>query len=95
VRRGGSHEGRESGNNDRKKDMTKATNAPKPNVFSRMAGYVSDVRSELRRVVWPTRNEVLNLSIVVIITLAFFVVFTFIIDSASVYVMGLISRIGG
>jgi hypothetical protein len=29
------------------------------------------------------------------VTLAFFVLFTFVIDSISVYVIGLISRIGG
>ena len=34
--------------------------------------YVSEVNSELRRVSWPTRNEVINYTIVVLATLAFF-----------------------
>lgn len=34
--------------------------------------YVSEVNSELRRVSWPTRNEVINYTIVVLVTLAFF-----------------------
>lgn len=32
--------------------------------------YVSEVRSEMRRVSWPTRNEVINYTIVVLVTLA-------------------------
>lgn len=32
--------------------------------------YLSEVSSELRRVSWPTRNEVINYTIVVLITLA-------------------------
>ena len=34
--------------------------------------YISEVNSELRRVSWPTRNEVINYTIVVLATLAFF-----------------------
>ncbi len=75
--------------------MAKATNAPRPNVFSRMVTYVGDVRTELKRVVWPTRNEVLNSSLVVIVTLGFFALFTFLVDTASVFVIQLIGRIGG
>ncbi len=75
--------------------MAKATSAPKPNVFSRFIGYLVDVRTELKRVVWPTKNEVLNSSMVVMVTLAFFVAFTFLVDSASVFVIRLIGRIGG
>jgi preprotein translocase subunit SecE len=33
--------------------------------------YFSEVNSELRRVSWPTRSEVLNYTIVVLVTLAF------------------------
>ncbi len=32
--------------------------------------YLSEVKSELRRVSWPTRNEVINYTIVVLVTLA-------------------------
>jgi preprotein translocase subunit SecE len=34
--------------------------------------YISEVNSELKRVNWPTRNEVVNYTIVVLVTLAFF-----------------------
>ena len=33
--------------------------------------YVTEVRSELRRVSWPSRNEVINYTIVVLCTLIF------------------------
>ena len=75
--------------------MSKATTAPKPNVFARFVHYLSDVRREMKRVVWPTRTEVINSSLVVMVTLAFFVLFTFVVDSISVYIIRLIGQIGG
>lgn len=39
--------------------------------------YVGQVRSELRKVAWPTRGEVQNYTIVVIITLAIMTLLTF------------------
>ena len=60
--------------------------AAKPNVFGRFKKYLHDVRTELRRVVWPSRREVINSSIVVIITLIFFVLFTLVIDNAASFV---------
>jgi preprotein translocase subunit SecE len=56
------------------------TAAAKPSVVQRMNRYFKDVRGEMRRVVWPTRSEVINSSVVVIVTLIFFVLFTFVID---------------
>ena len=62
------------------------SSAAKPNVFARFGKYFKDVRTELRRVIWPSRAEVINSSIVVIITLIFFVLFTLVIDSIASYV---------
>lgn len=75
--------------------MAKATNAPKPNIFARFVGYIGDVRTEMKRVVWPTRQEVINSSLVVMATLGFFILFTFTIDSLVFYLVTLIGRIGG
>lgn len=61
--------------------------AAKPGIFKRIGKYFKDVRAELRRVVWPTRQEVLSSSIIVVATLIFFVFFTLIIDSISSYVL--------
>lgn len=57
----------------------------KPNVFSRFGKYLKDVRTELRRVIWPSKAEVINSSIVVIVTLIFFVLFTLVVDNISSY----------
>jgi preprotein translocase subunit SecE len=72
----------------------KAAPAAKPNVFARLGQYLRDVRSEMRRVVWPQRPEVLNSSVVVVVTLLFFVAFTFIVDSVVFQVLRLIREIG-
>ncbi|MDH4139839.1 MAG: preprotein translocase subunit SecE [Coriobacteriia bacterium] len=75
--------------------MAKATKAGKPNVFVRFGRYVGDVRAEMKRVVWPNREEVLNSSLVVIVTLVFFIAFTLFVDTISTSIVGFISQIGG
>ncbi len=66
----------------------------KPNIFARLGQYFRDVRSEMRRVVWPQRPEVINSSIVVVVTLVFFIAFTFIVDSLVVQALRLITNLG-
>jgi len=75
--------------------MAQASKAARPNVFARFGKYVGDVRAEMKRVVWPNRKEVVNSSGVVIATLIFFVVFTFVIDSLSSWLfLDLLAGIG-
>jgi preprotein translocase subunit SecE len=42
--------------------------------------YVREVRSELRKVAWPTRSEVVNYTIVVLITVLVLTGFIFLLD---------------
>jgi len=49
---------------------TKRENRPVKSARVTPVEYVSEVRSELGRVMWPTRREVINYTIVVLITLA-------------------------
>lgn len=65
-----------------------------PNFFGRIVQYLRDVRSEMKRVVWPDRPEVLNSSIVVVVTLLFFASFTFVFDAIIVQLLQLYSRLG-
>jgi preprotein translocase subunit SecE len=58
----------------------KAPAPPKPGFFARLGNYFRDVRSEMKRVVWPTRPEVINSSVVVIVALIFFAVFIALTD---------------
>ena len=74
--------------------MAKATNAKKPNLFARFFGYLGDSWRELKRVVWPGRQEVINSSFVVIVTLLFFIAFTLVVDQAVIQIIRLIGGIG-
>ena len=58
----------------------KATTPSKPGIFARLGAYFRDVRAEMKRVVWPTRDEVRNSSVVVIVTLIFFAGFITLTD---------------
>jgi preprotein translocase subunit SecE len=72
----------------------KAAPAPKPGLFERIATYFRDVRGEMTRVVWPSRPEILNSSVVVVTTLAFFILFITIVDYVVVIpLIGVISKI--
>lgn len=67
--------------------------ATKKNVFARLIGYFRNVWAELKRVVWPSRKEVANSSLVVIVTLIFFVVFTLAVDTIVLQAVQLIGKI--
>ena len=58
------------------KETKKASSKPKKRRF----GFLSDVRSELRRVTWPSKQEVLQWSGVVVVALIFFGVFVVVLD---------------
>jgi preprotein translocase subunit SecE len=57
--------------------------------------YLRDVRSEMKRVVWPGRPEVINSSVVVVTTLIFFIVFIAITDLIVIRIVGFIQGLGG
>lgn len=48
--------------------MAEQTQTKKPNVFQKLARFVKDVRTELKKVLWPSRTQVINNTITVIIT---------------------------
>ena len=66
----------------------------KPNVFARLADYLKGVRTELKRVTWPTRKEVLNSCVIVVVTLVFFSLFTTLVDSGATEVITLWGKVG-
>lgn len=51
-----------------------------PSSFGRLAQFIRDTRNELRRVSWPTINEVKNTTIITIVAVIFFAVYLFLID---------------
>lgn len=79
-----------------KKNANKNTGkAPKPSAIERLGGYFKGVKTELKRVVWPNREEVVNSSIVVIVTLIFFALFSFVIDSGASSIMFAVKKLVG
>ena len=75
----------------------KAAAPPKPGLFARIGTYFRDVRAEMTRVVWPTRPEVRNSSVVVIVTLIFFASFIALTDLVVQQIINVLGsiRIGG
>jgi len=55
----------------------------KPSVLVRLKKYFRDVWTELKRTTWPSRAEVLKSSGIVLVTLIFFIVLTFVVDNLS------------
>ena len=74
--------------------MAQGGKAAKPNILKRLTGYVKDVRAEMRRVVWPNRQEVTNSSTVVVTTLLIFVVMIFVVDQTVLFLVNAIASIG-
>jgi preprotein translocase subunit SecE len=73
---------------------TKTTKVAKPNVFAKLGRYLSDVRAEMRRVVWPSRKEVINSSGIVITTLIIFVLLILVYDQVAILVVNTLGKVG-
>ncbi|MCE5190837.1 MAG: preprotein translocase subunit SecE [Actinomycetia bacterium] len=75
--------------------MAQKAKAAKPSIFARISKSLNGVRIEMKRVVWPSRSEVISSSVVVILTLLFFIAFTFIVDNISSWLfIDLLGKIG-
>jgi preprotein translocase subunit SecE len=58
------------------------------NLPSRISSFTADVKSELKKVTWPSKKEVYGTTIVVIITVFFFGFYLFMVDSMLQVVIG-------
>ena len=85
-------EGPEGSAARRERGMT----GPRAGFFERIATFASDVRSEMRRVTWPTLKDVQNTTIITIIAVAFFAAYLWLIDKGwTLVVNGLTKALGG
>ena len=66
--------------------------AAAPGFFARTGQFIRDTRAEMRRVSWPTANEVKNTTIITLIAVIFFAVYLFGIDRVWAF---LIDRLRG
>lgn len=53
----------------KKKNSSNSKKNGKPGFFTRVKKYFSSVRSEMKRVTWPSKKELVNYSIAVIVSL--------------------------
>ena len=56
----------------------------KPGLFRRIGNYLGDVRSEMRRVVWPSKDELRTYSVAIVAMLIVFGVVIWLVDSGIV-----------
>lgn len=56
----------------------------KPGIFRRFFNYLGDVRSEMKRVVWPSKDELKSYSVAIIAMLIVFGVIIWLVDSGIV-----------
>ena len=73
---------------------TKTGNATNQSLPARIGRYFREVRSELRKVVWPTRQELVTYTIVVLVTVAIVSLFLGIVDIAISELLTLLARLG-
>ena len=57
-----------------------ATQVKKPNVFARLGRFLREVDAELRKVIWPSRNQMVTYTIVVIVFVVFMVALVGVLD---------------
>jgi preprotein translocase subunit SecE len=54
--------------------------------------FLGDVRNELRKSTWPTRSELLESTVVVIISVVLFAIFVSVCDTLLGKIIGLLAR---
>jgi preprotein translocase subunit SecE len=56
-------------------------------LYKRFSNFLREVRSEIKKVTWPSRNEVYNTTIVVLIAMVFFGFYLYFMDAVFSYVL--------
>jgi len=72
-----------------------ATVQSKPALWNKITKFLREVRSEMRKVSWPNRKELITYTIVVLVTVLIVAVFTGVVDVIITAVLNLLGRIGG
>ncbi|NIM57418.1 MAG: preprotein translocase subunit SecE [Candidatus Aminicenantes bacterium] len=63
--------------------------------YKRLISFLKDVRAELKKVTWPSRNEVYSTTIVVIIATVFFGLYLYFMDLIFSWVLNQIRGLFG
>jgi len=79
--------------NSSKQTKTNKPGTKKENIFKRFITYLKNVRLEIKRTTWPTRSDVLHMSLIVMGALLFFFVMIFLIDQLMAYLINLYATV--
>ncbi len=52
----------------------------KKNIFKRIGDFITEVKGELKKVTWPTKNDLIKTTIAVLVSSFIFGVFLFVVD---------------
>jgi preprotein translocase subunit SecE len=63
--------------------------------YKKLGNFLKDVRSELKKVTWPSKNEVVSTTVVVIAATVFFGFYLFFMDVIFSWVIGQIKSLFG
>jgi preprotein translocase subunit SecE len=63
-----------------RKKAAERKKAEKKGIWERIVQFLKDVRIELKKVIWPSRSEVLNYTIVVLVTVTVVTTFILVLD---------------
>ncbi len=72
-----------------------ATVPSKPTLWNKLAKFIREVRSEMRKVSWPNRKELITYTIVVVVTVIIVALFTSVVDVIITAILNLLARLGG
>lgn len=70
--------------------MAKAETKKKPGIFRRIVNYFKDLKSEIKKVVWPSKQTVFRSAVVVFVMLLIVGVFVVLIDLLFTTLLGLL-----
>lgn len=63
-----------------------------PGFIERLSQFLRDVRSEMRRVSWPSAKEVKNTTIITVVAVIFFAVYLFVVDQGLAFFITQLER---
>ncbi len=65
----------------------------KKNLFSRIAGWFRGMKSELKKIVWPTPKQILKNSLVVLVTIVIVAIILWAFDSLASAIVELLIKL--
>ena len=60
--------------------MAEETKAKKPGLFARIVKWFRELKSECRKIVWPTREQTINNTLVVLASVVIIGIFIWVLD---------------